>query len=168
MSLLMFFVLTAAAILAGFATLYISKWNALSVSSAASLARAGRYRPMMRLLSEEDFAPLQRNKQLLRRLRAERTAIFRGYLRCLARDYGSLLAGLRMAAVQSSVYRPDLVRAILRNRMLFAALLCRLDMMLFLHRAGIRGIDVTGLVETLDALRAQTAIAVAVPSALAA
>jgi hypothetical protein len=168
MSLLTFFSLTAAVIFAGFAILYLSKLSALRVSSPSSFARAGRYRPMLRLLSEDDFVPVLRNKQLLRRLRAERTAIFRGYLRCLARDYGGLLAGLRMAAVQSSVDRPDLARAILRNRMLFASLLCRLDMMLFLHCAGIRGIDVTGLVETLDALRAQTAIAAATPSALAA
>lgn len=161
MSLLMFFPPMAAVIVAGCAALYVSKLNALSVSSAALSARAGRYRPMLRLLSEDDFAPVQGNKQLLRRLRAERTAIFRGYLRCLARDYGSLLAGLRMAVVHSSVDRPDLARAILRNRMLFAGLLCRLDMLLFLHRAGIHGIDVTGLVEALDALRVQTAIAVA-------
>ena len=168
MSLLIFFALTAAVILAGFATLYVSKLIALSVSSPALFSRAGRYRPMLRLLSEEDFAPVRGNKRLMRRLRADRTAIFRGYLRCLARDYGSLLAGLRMAAFQSSVDRPDLAQAILRNRMLFAGLLCRLDMMLFLHRAGIRGIDVTGLVETLDTLRAQTAMAAASPSASAA
>ena len=123
---------------------------------------------MLRLLSEDDFAPVRRNKKLLARLRTERTAIFRGYVRCLALDHARLLAGLRLAAVDSTFDRPDLAPAVLRNRMLFASLLCRLDLLLLLHCLGVRRIAVSGLVKVLDSLRAETTISFDFTEALAA
>jgi hypothetical protein len=120
---------------------------------------------MLRLLSEDDLAPVKGNRKLLRRMRAERIAIFRGYLRCISRDYARLLSGLSLSAIQSDTDRPDLAIAILRSRFLFAATLCRLDAMVVLYRFGVCGVDVSGLVEALDALRAGTAVTFASPVA---
>src|SRR5579884_2653909 len=78
----------------------------------------GRYRPMLRLLSEEDLAVAAGNPSLVRKLRSERRRLFRGYLHCVERDYGRLLAGIRMAMVQAHTDRRDLARALARNRAL--------------------------------------------------
>ena len=126
---------------------------------------------MLRLLSEDDLDSVRSdrnrdNKKVMRRFRAERAAIFQGYLRCISRDYGRLLSGLRLMAVQSDTDRPDLARAILGNRMYFAGALCRLDGMVLLYRFGIRGVDVSGLVESLDVLSAQAALWMGSPAAM--
>jgi hypothetical protein len=158
--LLIFTGIFAAALVLGLAILYLSRLTVLfaDVSGVfdAPALRAGRYRPMLRLLSEEDLAPVRSNGTLLRRVRAERAAIFRGYLRCMGRDYGRLLASLSLSALYSEVDRPDIAWTVFRNRVLFAATMCRLDLMLFLYRFGIRGIDVSGLLAALEMLSAQT------------
>jgi hypothetical protein len=110
---------------------------------------------MLRLLSDDDFQLVSANPALRKTLRAERCRLFRGYLRCLARDYGSLLAGLRYAMVQSGVDRPELAHALVRNRIVFAIALCNAEIHLALFAAGIGKVDISGLVGALDALRAQ-------------
>jgi hypothetical protein len=137
--------------------LYLLRLRILWTEAAGNpVLRAGRYQPMLRLLSEEDLAPVRENRKLLRRMRAERAAIFRGYLRCLARDYARLLASLRISMLYSEIDRPDLAWSIARNRMMFATTLCRLDVLLVFYRFGIRSVDVSGLIESLDLLRIQT------------
>jgi hypothetical protein len=118
----------------------------------------GRYRPMLRLLSDEDLAFAAANKSLARKLRAQRRGIFREYLNCLTKDYGRLLAGVRMAMVRSGVDRPDLTRALARNKALFAFAVCRIEFRLQLHAAGIGRVDVSGLVEAMDILLSQVRI----------
>src|ERR1700744_5436469 len=61
-------------------------------STGTPVNLAGRYRPMLRLLSEDDFGLVANNPKLAKALRAERQKLFRGYLRCLTREYGKLLA----------------------------------------------------------------------------
>lgn len=144
---------------------YLKNFAALGGSEfAVPSLRAGRYRPMLRLLAESDFAVVAGNKKLLRRLRTERAAIFSGYIRCLTLDYGRLLAGLRLAAVNASEDRPDLAWAAMRNRLVFANLLCRLDLLLAMHRLGVSGVDVSGLVGAMEALREQTLQSLAAPA----
>ena len=59
-----------------------------------------RYRPMERLLNGEDFRFLASqssfDKNLIRKMRAERRKIFRGYLACLSRDFSLVAASLRL------------------------------------------------------------------------
>ncbi len=119
---------------------------------------ADRYRPMLRLLSDEDLAFLPARSPLRNALRARRRALFRGYLRCLTRDYGRLLAGIRHAMAQSGVDRPDLARALAKNRILFAIAICKVEYRLALHAAGIGHVEIGGLVEALDALRSQVSV----------
>jgi hypothetical protein len=97
-------------------------------------------------------------------LRSERRKLFRRYLACLTKDYGKLLAGIRMVMVQSGVDRPDLAKALAKNRALFAIAICRVEFRLALHSAGIGQVDISGVVGAFDALRDQVASFSAAPS----
>ena len=124
----------------------------------SSLLSADRYRPMLRLLSDDDLAFISANKKLQSELRAKRRKLFRGYLRCLTRDYSQLLAGVRQAMVQSGVDRPDLARALTKNRILFAIAICKIEFRLALHATGVGAVDVSGLVDAVEALRGQVRV----------
>ena len=50
-----------------------------------SMGITHRYRPMLRLLSEDDLGVVRNNRKLLRKVRSERVAIFRGYVECISR-----------------------------------------------------------------------------------
>jgi hypothetical protein len=143
------------------------KMRALGSAGEAGtgVQNADRYRPMLRLLSDEDLAFLPAHSQLRTALRARRRALFRGYLRCLTRDYARLLAGVRHAMVQSGVDRPDLARALAKNRMLFAIAICKVEYRLALHAAGIGHVEIGGLVEALEALRSQVSVLTSVAQA---
>lgn len=123
-----------------------------------TLLTADRYRPMFRLLSDDDMGFVSSNRKLYSELRTKRRNLFRGYLRCLTRDYSRLLAGVRRAMVQSGMDRPDLARALARNRMLFAIAICKIEFRLALHATGIGAVDVSGLVDALEVLRAQVRV----------
>jgi hypothetical protein len=126
-----------------------------AVSAAPAAPAPNRYAPMLRLLSDEDLEFVAGNKKLLRRLRTRRRQIFRDYLRCLTKDYGRLLAGLRAAMVRSGVDRPDLARALARNQLLFVLAVSRIELRLQLHALGIGKVDVSGLVQAMEQLRLQ-------------
>jgi hypothetical protein len=140
-----------------FALAFFSRLRRLRVIAQGNspVAVADRYRPMVRLLSDEDTAFVSANKAIARRLRAQRRQIFRGYLNCLTKDYAQLLNGVRLAMVRSGVDRPDLARALAKNQILFTLALCRIEYRLLLYRAGLGKVDVSGLVEAMDAFRAQ-------------
>jgi hypothetical protein len=125
---------------------------------ATGVPAADRYRPMLRLLSDDDLAFLPASSQLRATLRARRRTLFRAYLRCLTRDYARLLAGVRYAMVQSGVDRPDLARALAKNRVLFAIAICKVEYRLALHAAGIGHVEIGALVEALEALRSQVSV----------
>jgi hypothetical protein len=125
----------------------------------APVVDADRYRPMLRLLSGDDSG-LVTNPALRRKLRAQRCGLFRQYLRCLAQDYGKLLAGLRLIMTQSGSDRPDLAKALAKNRVLFAVAVWRIEFHLRLYALGLGRADVLKrevkiLVDSLDILRGQ-------------
>jgi hypothetical protein len=126
--------------------------------SRTRLPDAGRYQPMLRLLEDEDLEFAGANRALKGRIRAQRRELFRGYLRCLTKDYARLLAGLRGLIVESGVDRPDLAKALAKNRMMFALALCRIEVNLQLHALGVGRVDVSGLVDALDALRGAVSV----------
>ena len=117
------------------------------------LPDADRYRPMLRLLSDADLDFAATNPVLRSKIRARRRELLRGYLRCLAGDYATLLGAVRRIMLESGVDRPDLAKAIAKNRMLFAFALCRIEFHLHLHALGVGKVDVSGLVAALNALR---------------
>ena len=127
-------------------------------TTPVSLHRPNFYQPMLRLLSEDDLSLVSGDKELSRKLRGERRQIFRGYLRCLTKDYGFLLNGIRIAMVNSGTERPDLARALAKNKALFALALYRIEIRLALHALGLKGVDVSALVGAMDSLRAQVGV----------
>ena len=103
--------------------------------AAVRFVDADRYRPMLRLLSDNDADAIT-DPLLRRKLRAQRCKVFREYLRHLTEDYGKLLAGLRLIMTQSGRDRSDLAMALAKNRILFAIALCRVEFRLGLYGLG--------------------------------
>ena len=154
----MFFLFIAALLLITFGAVALQfalKMRSLGSRTTGEMPVFGadRYRPMLRLLSDDDLAFVSADSKLHRTLRARRRDLFRGYLRCLTRDYARLLAGVRQAMVNSAVDRPDLARALARNRALFAMAICKVEFRLALHATGVGSVDISGLVDALEALR---------------
>jgi hypothetical protein len=138
-----------------------------------SIYQASRYKPMERLLNPADYRFLEShsgyNRGLARRLRANRIHIFRGYARCLGRDFSRVSRALKMLMVHASVDRSELAGLLLKQRMLFSVNMISLEMRLTLHSFGwsAPNIDVRALVDALDAMRTQLRVlaATAQPSA---
>ena len=126
--------------------------------SGAPVVDPDRYRPMLRLLSLEDTELA--DPALRRKFRTQRRDLFREYLRSLTNDYGKFLAEVRLTMTQSGIDRPDLAKALVRNRVLFAVALCRIDFRLWLYALGIGTaeglkLDALGLVYSFNVLRGQ-------------
>lgn len=147
-------------ILGSFGWQFLSRMQALRGAEAQGkvIVSAGRYRPMLRLLSEQDLELVAGNSRLRRTLRRSRREMFRSYLRCLTKDYAHLLAGVRLIMVHSGTERPDLARALAKNRILFALAMCKVECRLALHAAGLGSVDISGLVDALEAMRGQVAV----------
>ena len=140
--------------------LFFTRVRLLDVATLSNgpLPDVERYRPMLRLLSDADLGFASSSPKLRGKIRARRRETFRGYLRCLTKDYARLLAGVRHVMVESGVDRPDLAKALAKNRMMFAYSLCQIELYLQLHTLGIGTVDVSSLVEALDALRGAVAV----------
>jgi hypothetical protein len=154
------FIVATLLIIFGFALQFLVKMRSLGSRTVGEIPVFGadRYRPMLRLLSDDDLAFVSADSKLHRTLRARRRDLFRGYLRCLTRDYARLLAGVRQAMVHSEVDRPDLARALARNRALFAIAICKVEFRLALHATGVGSVDISGLVDALEALRSTVSV----------
>lgn len=135
---------------------YGIRLNSLSGGQVAQVPEIGcrAYRPMLRLLSEEDIEAAAAAPQLMRKLRAQRRQIFRAYLRCLSKDYSRLMGGVRWVMVNSNIDRPDLAGLLSRQSRTFALAMCRIEWKLALHAMGVRSVtpDVSGLVSAIENL----------------
>jgi hypothetical protein len=114
---------------------------------------------MLRLLSDED-EEFVADPALRRRLRTQRCEVFREYLRSLTEDYRAILAGVRLLMAQSDTDRPDLAKALVRNRVSFAVARYRIEVRLRLYVLGVPNTDdlkleVQGLARSLDVLQRQ-------------
>ena len=116
-----------------------------------------RYRPMERLFSEEDFRFLAAQEgcrsSVARRLRRERARVFRSYLNCLRADFGRLEAAVAMYMAACTRDRPDLAKALLKRRLVFAYAVAAAELRLVLYRFGLGTVDVHSLVVSLDGMR---------------
>ena len=131
-----------------------------------------KYRPMERLLGEEDFRFLASqpgfSPKLGRRLRTERRQIFRGYLRSLSRDFSSISAACHLLIVHSAEDRAELASSLIRQRFVFGLGMLAVEGRLVLHAAGIGTVDVRGLVESLETMQAQVRVLLTPPQTLSA
>ncbi len=141
-----------------------------------NLFAPSRYKPMDRLLEPAESRFLAShpgcNRGMVRRFRANRVSIFRGYARCLGHDFTRVSNALKMFMVQASVDRSALAGLLLKQRLLFGMNMMSLEFHLVLHSFGWSApkADVRNLVEALDALSAQLRVLAltAQPSASAA
>jgi hypothetical protein len=140
--------------------LFVARMRLLDahVQAQQNLPDVNRYKPMLRLLSDGDLGFAAANPKLRSKIRSQRREVFRGYLRCLTKDYARLLSGIRGMMVESGVDRPDLAKTLARSRVQFALSLCRIELHLQLHALGIGKVDVSGLVEALDSLRGAVSV----------
>lgn len=126
-----------------------------------SLFAASRYKPMERLLDPADGSFLSSQpactRGMLRRFRASRLGIFRGYARCLGRDFSRVSTALKMLMIHAPVDRSALAGLLLKQRLMFSVAMMSLQFRLVLHSFGWSApqADVRNLVEALDALRSQ-------------
>lgn len=118
-----------------------------------------RYRPMERLLSDDDYEFLESQPgytpRIGRKLRTERRAIFRDYLRCLTRDFERLYGAIQLLMLASAQDRPDLAEALLKQKWIFAYGILAMHFRLLLHSLGKGPVEIQALVSSLDAMRLQ-------------
>jgi hypothetical protein len=120
-----------------------------------------RYQPLLRLLDNLD-ADLPEDPRIRAEVKAQRRDRVRAWLRALANDYGRMLAQLRLIVVQSSTDRPDLIKILARNRVMFAWMMCRIELQLCLNYWGagdarLAARDVAALVDGFRALQLRAA-----------
>jgi hypothetical protein len=112
-----------------------------------------KYRPMQRLLLDDDLEFLRRQPgyrpHMAAQLRRERTRLFRTYLRGLQRDFDRLY----FAAKEAVLHSPegvDLCGALARHRAVFLYALVSVQVRLVMYRFGWSSVDVSALIGTLD------------------
>src|SRR5580704_9111671 len=116
-----------------------------------------RYRPMLRMLDGSDIAFLRSQPgftpDMARKLRTQRTQIFRGYLRSLETDFGRVCAAIKLVMLQSSHDRPELAETLLRQQVTFACAMLSVRVHLVLYSLGVCSVEVSKLVKLFDSMR---------------
>ena len=116
-----------------------------------------RYRPMLRLLNQEDVHFLRTQpgftKQMATKFRIQRCQLFQEYLRHLDNDFRRICSALKVLMVQSKQDRPDLASLLLRNQITFTYRMMMVQARLVCYRHGFGNVDVTGLVKLFDGMR---------------
>lgn len=116
-----------------------------------------RYRPMLRMLDGDDIAFLRSQPgftpDMAKKLRAQRTQIFRGYLRSLETDFGRVCAAIKLVMLQSSYDRPELAETLLRQQVTFACAMLSVRVHLVLYSLGVCSVEVSKLVKLFDSMR---------------
>lgn len=121
-----------------------------------------KYRPMERLLSEDDFEFLASQEgyepRIGKRLRSERRRIFREYLRSMRRDFSRLETAVRLFMTDSVEDQAELARTLLRQRLNFNFAMASAEARLVMYWLGIGTVDIRELVGTLDIMRAELGV----------
>jgi hypothetical protein len=116
-----------------------------------------RYRPMLRLLDEDDLAVLTGHPGFGRaragRIRADRCAIFRDYLRSMSLDFGRICKAIEILLVQSQHDRPDLAVLVLKQKACFTLAVMEVHVRLVMFRYGWGTVNVASLMGVFDGLR---------------
>lgn len=118
---------------------------------------AARYRPMLRLLAEDDYEFLlavSKDPAVVKRLRAERRRIFRMYLNNLVRDFSRLHRAARVLVLEAEEERSDVAERLIRIRLNFVLAVFAVRCRLALHTVGIGTVDVRALIDSLESMKA--------------
>jgi hypothetical protein len=132
---------------------------------------ADRYRPMLRLLAEDDYeflTAMGTDGSVVKRLRTERRRIFCLYLNNLVRDFGRLHRAARILVLESELERSEVASRLVRIRVDFFLAVFAVRCRLVLHAAGLGAVDVRRLIEALECMRSdvRTLVPVTQPAAI--
>jgi hypothetical protein len=114
---------------------------------------ASRYRPMQRLLREDDYSFLAArggSRSTIDRLRSERRRVFRAYLRNMVRDFNRLHRAARILSLTAETDRSDFAIQLLRIRLAFSWAVAVVQFRLALHSLGLGSVDARRLIRALD------------------
>ena len=104
-----------------------------------------RYRPMLRLLTDQDLRFLRTQpgatRALVSRLRIQRYRTFQGYLRNLRADFQRASSVLWFLVARRGSPAPGLWGLLIRNRLMFAARAWQIRCRLPLYRCGLASVD---------------------------
>ena len=118
-----------------------------------------RYRPMLRLLNEEDFRILRAQPgctpEMAEKVRQQRYRIFQGYLRSLESDFQKVSSALRTLISEAPEDRPDLAGVLLRTEILFVCGMWMVRARLWLYGWGVGSVNVAPLVQMFNRLRVE-------------
>jgi hypothetical protein len=121
------------------------------------LSMPDRYRPLLRLLDRGDFDFLRSQPgctpRMLARFRRQRFRVACAYLRALRTDFDRVSLALKLLLLNSPVDRPELTRALVRSRILFASAMMMMRIRLLFFRLGIGGVDASGIVKRFEHIR---------------
>ena len=116
-----------------------------------------RYQPMGRLMDEEDLVFLKAQPgyraEMGERWKRERRRIFRLYLAELKADFRRLHAHARKLVAGSGADSAALVEVLMKQQFTFLMATTALEFRLALQRIGVGKVDITPLIELLDAMR---------------
>jgi len=116
-----------------------------------------RYRPMLRLLDEEDLRSLRNQPvfapQMAARFRAQRCRMVWEYLGSMQVDFARICTALKIVMAQSQQDRPDLASALFRSQITFLYGMVAIRFRLLLYRWGFGKVEVTSLVKVFDGMR---------------
>ena len=117
---------------------------------------SARYRPMLRLLADDDYEFMiasGADPAVIRRLRSERRRIFRAYLNNLVRDFDRIHRAARIMLTESHQDQPELAARLIRVRWEFLLAVFAVRTRLALHVVGIGAVDVRRLLGAVDSVR---------------
>lgn len=132
---------------------------------------AERYRAMDRLLGSADEHFLGSHpgctRRMKRRFRKARVSIFRNYMKLLSEDFSRICRAIKLHAIASEVDRSDLAAVLIKQRFRFARNMMYVEFKVALYASGWRGVDASGLIASLNAMRdrLQVLAAIAEPTA---
>jgi hypothetical protein len=117
-----------------------------------------RFGPMQRLLRDDDFVFLSSQpgyrRDIAAGLRARRIALYRRYIALLSDEFNRLHKALRLLTLYAETDRAETSRILVEQRILFTCRLLQVHLRLALFRFGVKPLDVSSLVATVDSMRA--------------
>jgi hypothetical protein len=116
-----------------------------------------RYRPMLRLLDEQEFRQLRSQPgftpAMASQLRRQRCRVFRGYLRSLSADFSRVCLALKLLMIQAGEDRADLASTLVRTQIAFACGMALVQVRLALFSVGVGTVEAASLLKVFDGLR---------------
>jgi hypothetical protein len=110
-----------------------------------------RYQPMLRMGDPGDLQILRQQPGFTWRrvfkFRMQRAQLVRGYLRSLDTDFARVCAAIHIMLLQSPQDRPDCMRSLFRQQIVFTCSLLIVRMRLWLYSWGVGVVDVAHLVK---------------------